>query len=243
MKRSKSIDLNRMRKKRMLKLGSLSAMAGSVSLLSGCNDFEIKENISAKVYRSVDICKALNFGNEQLCEIAYKQAIKRSVTPRYALEKHCLIDFKSCHLESYVLGEMYTPDIAGFLLARVSRSASDDICFETNSFGYNGACYSSKIVYEGNDEYTQNYYTGDGDRISRRNEEDDSPLELEMDVDIFVPNYKRARTSARGGFGDKASSLGDESTYVSSYSAPYSRSRKSYSESYSRSSKSSSWGG
>ena len=221
MKRSKSIDLKKMRKKRILKWSSLSAMAGGVSLLSGCNDFEVKDDISAKVYRSIDICKSLNFGNEQLCDIAYKQAVKRSVDPRYALEKHCLIDFKSCHLETYVLGEMYTPDIAGFLLARVSRSAAAEACFKTNSFQYKGACYSSKLVYEGSSEYTPTYYTADGDRISRRNEEEGSPLELEMDVDIFIPNYKKARTAGRGGFGDKVASLSN-----SSGSSSYSKSRK-----------------
>ncbi len=211
MKRSKSIDLKRMRKKRIVQLGSLSAVAGSATLLTGCGNGNLE--VEARVYRSLDICKALNYGEERLCELAYRQALKRSADeyPRYTHRAYCLEEFKSCHQEITAYGREYVPDMAGFLLAQISKGGDADsygdsgVCGRTQSFGYKGACYSSKIVYEGNDQFSDNYYTADGERISRQEETDDGFLDTDVDLDVFSTRhkYKHKKPLSRGGFGKR----------------------------------------
>lgn len=212
MKRSKSIDLNRMRKKRILQLGSLSAVAGGATLLTGCGNDDV--DIDATVYRNLDTCKSLNYGNEQLCVIAYRQALRYSEEnyPRYTKEEYCLEEFKRCHIKTTVYGIEYTPDIAGFLLAQISPAETSDACYRTRSFGYKGACYSSKLVYEGNDVLSHNYYTADGDSISflydvEKNSSYSGDTKVIEDVFSTKHKYKYKKPLGRGGFGKRVAAL------------------------------------
>lgn len=216
MKRSKSIDLNRMRKKRIFQLGSLSAVAGGATLLAGCGDNTVE--VQAKIYRNLDICKSLNYGHEQLCTTAYRRALQASNynEPKYWREEDCQDEFKNCK-SIFKFGEKaYVPDTAGFLLA--SLPGSETRC-TGDSFVYQSVCYSSQMIYEGNGRFFNEYYTGDGTLVVQRDEQfGDNVLDTDVDIDVFSTKHKYKKPLSRGGFGKQVIALTSSKSSRSSFS-------------------------
>lgn len=207
MKRSKSIDLERMRKKRIIQLSSLSAVVGGSSLLSGCGITE--EEVHASVFRNLDVCKSRNYGHEEVCNKAYDHALKRSAEnyPSYQRKIDCLGEFGSCRIEINDNGTAeFIPENYGFMLAELSKNMDDAICYETSSFVYQTACYTSQLIYKSRGDY----YTADGDEIEASNDDDDF-FELDLDFDVFKKKKRSNKPLGKGGFGKKVAKMASRS--------------------------------
>jgi len=138
MKRSKSVNLSRMRKRAV----ALSALA-----VLGCEEEE------AVVVSSVEDCVAKTEYNTEQCQKAYDQAMAESQNsaPKYSSSSDCEAEFgpEGC----YDYNDQYMPRLDGFLIAM-------DIL--ANSF------YPTPVyLYGGVGEYRGHYMTGRGDSIGR----------------------------------------------------------------------------
>lgn len=187
MKRTKSINLERMRKvSRQFHLAPLSvAFAGMT--LAGCSDTR-----KAVVFTDVEQCTAENPDLEQECRAAYEEALAKAekTAPKYRSMRDCESDFGShtcINTQSSQSSNIFMPAMAGFMFARA---------IDNNR-------YANR--YENNPVFTSNAYrsplyghwvSSDGYRYGSNR-----TRKVTVDSGAFKPKPKVTRTMSRGGFG------------------------------------------
>lgn len=180
-KRSKSIDLTRMRKAFSVKpiaLGVASVM------LSACGS----EREDAKIYTSLDDCKQDFPDAIERCEAAYQTAVDEAMrtSPRFKSEYDCEYEFgpNQCQYVNNNSGSFFMPFMAGYMVSSLlspSRYYSQPLY---TSYSYNSPFRSRWITADG--------YVFDGD-IRKRN--------YRVNKDVYKPKPTVNRTMKRGGFG------------------------------------------
>lgn len=180
-KRSKSIDLTRMRKAFSVKpiaLGVASVM------LSACGS----EREDAKIYTSLDDCKQDFPDAIERCEAAYQTAVDEAMrtSPRFKSEYDCEYEFgpNQCQYVNNNSGSFFMPFMAGYMVSSLlspSRYYSQPLY---TSYSYNSPFRSRWITADG--------YVFDGD-IRKRN--------YRVNKNVYKPKPTVNRTMKRGGFG------------------------------------------
>jgi len=184
MKRTKSINLARMRKAPALfKLKPIVLSIAAFSLV-GCSDSR-----KADIYSSVDHCKKENPSSGTLCEKAYKKALEKSEKsgPKYRSKYDCSSDFGRRNCIPYKASNganLYMPAVAAFALSRSFKKDEDE--------------------YQSSPLYTSHYYgsgfynrwtTVDGRTYKKRYGS------MTVGGDTFKSKPKVVKTMSRGGFG------------------------------------------
>ncbi len=186
MKRSKQIDLGRMRKQPLLQLTKLAAAVGGVIALSGCGSDET----AAKIYANIDACRTDNPDDLEGCDAAYQQAVAESAktAPRYDNASLCEAQFGRCVQGQDSGGSWFMPALAGFMVGQMLDGRRD-----------------SSPVYTGYGRLYGGYYGADGSRYGdfSRNARVST---VNVDRDAFKPKPKPkvTKTLSRGGFGSTA---------------------------------------
>ena len=185
MKRSKKIDLNRMRKQPLLTISKLAAAVGGALALSGCGS----NSTDAKIYASVKDCRADRPDEAGVCETAYKQALAESerTAPKYRSGNDCSAEFGECVVRPDGHGgSWFMPALAGFMVGNMLD----------NSRRYTP-------VYTGYGRMYGGYYGADGTRYGDYSHRT-RVKKVKVSSDAFKPKPKVTRTISRGGFGSKA---------------------------------------
>ncbi len=185
MKRSKQIDLNLMRKRPLLSISKLAAAVGGAIALTGCGGNET----DAKIYASIQDCKADIPSETGVCEAAYEQALAESerASPKYRSANDCAAEFGNCEVRHGSNGNSwFMPALGGFMLGQM----------------LDGRRHSAP-VYTGYGNLYGGYYGADGSRYGdfSRNTRVKS---VKVDPKAFKPKPRVVRTISRGGFGSKA---------------------------------------
>lgn len=180
-KRSKHINLNRMRKAFSVK--PLTLGVASV-LLSACG----AEREEAKIYTSIDDCKQDYPDALEKCEAAYQTAVEEAMrtSPRFNSEYDCEYEFgpNQCRSVNTNSGSFFMPFMAGYMVSSLlspNRYYSQPL-FTSSS--YNSPFRSRWITADG--------YVFDGD-IRKRN--------YRVRKETLKPKPTVNRTMKRGGFG------------------------------------------
>ena len=186
MKRSKSINLERMRKSRKrLPLKPLAA-AVSISLLSACGN----NSQQGAIYQSVAHCIAENPGEEFWCEEGYENALAKSHEsgPKYNSRNNCEWDFghDNCQALSLNGSNWWVPMMGGYILAEVVDEVGDFA---------SAALYTS---YSRRSPYYGQWSSVDGDLYGRIRYG-----KTKVSSKTFEPKPKVTKTMSRGGFGSK----------------------------------------
>ena len=185
MKRSRSINLARMRKSPIDVAKPLSVAVAAATLASCGGSTQRSE-----VYMDADHCKQDNPGLEQQCEAAYLEALEVAADsgPKYGSEYQCEKDFGNHNCHSYTSGSnnWFVPLMAGYMFAKVTDGMNY----------YRGApLYTSYSPYS---PYYNRWSTVDGwDYGYRRYGE------IRTSKKAFDPKPKVTKTMSRGGFGSK----------------------------------------
>jgi len=189
MKRSKNINLERMRKTKPLKFKPIAAAVATALLVSCGNNTR-----EAQIYTSVEDCKVKNPSLIQECEQAYQSALQESANsgPKYSSERNCEAEFGNHNCVPYRAptgNNWFMPALAGFMFAQMLDRNRD--------YYY----YNSSPVYTSYSRHSPFYgrwTTVDGNMygsVSRRT--------VRVDNDAFKPKPKVTKTISRGGFGSK----------------------------------------
>lgn len=181
LKRTKHIDLSRMRKGFSVK--PLALGVASV-ILSGCG----AEKEDATIYTSLEDCKQDYPGAVERCEAAYQTAVDEAMrtSPRFSSEYDCEHEFgpNQCQQVNNGGGSFFMPFMAGYMVSSLlspSRYYSQPLY---TSYSYNSPFRSRWITADG--------YVFDGD-IRKRN--------YRVNKDVYKPKPTVNRTMKRGGFG------------------------------------------
>ncbi|UZE97347.1 DUF1190 family protein [Alkalimarinus alittae] len=183
MKRTKSINLDRMRKvSRQLHLAPLGVAFASMTL-AGCSDSR-----KAVVYTNVDQCTAENPELEQECRAAYEDALAKAekTAPKYRSMRDCESDFGShtcVNNQTSQSSSIFMPAMAGFMFAR----ALDHNRYDNNPV-FTSNAYRSPLY--------GHWVSSDGYRYGSNRSR-----KVEVGSDAFKPKPKVTRTMSRGGFG------------------------------------------
>lgn len=186
MKRSRSINLARMRKA-PLNTAKPLALAITAASLASCGG-STKES---QVYSDVEHCSTENPGLEQQCEMAYLEALDVAADsgPKYRSEYDCEKDFgnHNCHAyQSTSNNNWFVPLMAGFMFAKLTD----------NHNYYRGApLYTSYSPYS---PYYNRWTTVDGWDYGHRRYGS-----IRTSKKAFEPKPKVTKTISRGGFGSK----------------------------------------
>lgn len=186
MKRSRSINLARMRKPREAQVKPLIlAIAATVSL-AACGGDSNQE--AAQIYRDVDHCIRDNPGQEEACQVAHDQALNTALEsgPKYGSMKDCESEFGANQCVDHRStggGNWFVPLMAGFLLSdlldgRRHRSAPLYTSYNSGSGFYN------------------RWTTVDGYNYGHRRYG-----KVKVHKDTFASKPAVTRTISRGGFG------------------------------------------
>ena len=180
-KRSKNIDLNRMRKgfiAKPLALGVASIM------LSACGS----EREDAVIYTSLEDCTQDYPDDVERCEAADKTAVDEAMrtSPRFSSEYDCEHEFgpNQCQYVNNSSGSFFLPFMAGYMVSSLlspSRYYSQPLY---TSYAY-GSPYRSRWI-------TADGYVFDGDLRKRK---------YRVSKDVYKPKPTVNRTMKRGGFG------------------------------------------
>ena len=182
MKRTKLINLDRMRKKTVgLRLKPLVLGVAAFSLI-GCIDSR-----KANVYASVNHCVNENPAMAGQCEAAYQTAVKESARsgPKYRSERECISEFGQRNCVPYRTQsghDWFMPAVAGFMMARA-----------LNNNVYHSLPLYSSTAY-GSSMYGR-WATADGRSYPKRYGS------MNVVGDAFKPKPAVSRTMSRGGFG------------------------------------------
>ena len=194
MKRSRQINLNKMRKLPDLsaaQLAKVSIILGGSYMLTGC------DSTDALVYRSVAECELDNPLNLQHCELAYQHALNdwQRTAPRFLNMSDCEYDFgyNGCELRS----SYFYPLMAGFMLG---SNPLDDDDFDLDF-------YSPKALGRSKSTSSYNKWVGaDGTLFGSADRR-----KMNVDKSSFRPLKGSSRTIGRGGFGKTISSRSSSS--------------------------------
>jgi uncharacterized protein YgiB involved in biofilm formation len=184
MKRTKSINLDRMRKAPVkFKLKPIVLSIAAFSLV-GCSDSR-----KANIYSSIAHCKNENPSLGNVCESAYARALEKAAktSPKYKSKWDCSKDFgnRGCTLYTSPQGKkLYMPEMAAFALAKDWRADEEEHESEPLYTSYN---HSSG--------YYGSWTTGDGYSYKKRYGT------TTVRGDTFKPKPTVTKTMSRGGFG------------------------------------------
>lgn len=190
MKKTKSINLSRMRKSSKhfhLKPLVIGLSAATLVACGGTQD--------AQVYKDISDCVQDNPNLEKQCEAAYQNALAESDKsgPKYRSERDCNYDFgrDNCVTYSGPQGQSwFMPAMAGFMFAKLIDRNS------YNNYGY-APLYTSYSRFS--PHYGQ-WSTADGSLYGSRRYG-----KIKVGNDAFKPKPKVTRTMSRGGFGSTVS--------------------------------------
>ncbi len=186
MKRTKSINLGRMRKTTdRLSLKPISLAIASITL-AACSDTR-----QASVFRDANECSFQNPGLEEECQIAYEEALKDAsdTAPKYQSRRECEAEFgnNACTNYNASSGSMFMPAMAGFMFARA---------LDRNRYNHSPVftSYNSRSPFYGD------WVTADGYRYGSNRHST-----ITVGNKAFKPKPKVTRTMSRGGFGSTVS--------------------------------------
>lgn len=198
MKRSRKIDLNRM-KKRSAKFKLINRwllMTGGGLALAGCGE----DPIETRIYQSLEQCGRDNPGQESLCASAYQKALTATSTfaPKYHSYDDCRAEFQDCIPAQEQNGQQrFMPSMQAFALAMDNDEDCDDEGFVLES-----SCYYTSPLYIGHGKKTRKgYYNAKGMRYG-------SVGKTSFMVRTYRDSFsapKSTRTLSRGGFGSRVS--------------------------------------
>ena len=209
MKRSKSINLESMRKsdvfcdasadacgnvesqKKVESLNNISALRRPLGVavvasfsLAGCSS----DSEEAAVYRSVEDCKDSNPGQAEACQIAYENAEKEAerTAPKYSSQRDCEDEFGYDRCRRHSSSGVFMPMMAGYMIGSMLNGGR---------YSYNPmfTSYSRHSPYYGN-------WVGAGGRDygSRYNSS------VRARSGDFQKKPTVTKTMSRGGFGSRA---------------------------------------
>lgn len=181
-KRSRGINLKRMRKHFALKPVALGV---SAVLLSACSD----NKEPAIVYNTLDDCITANPEYTEQCRTAYEQALEESArtAPRYNSRQDCEYDFGAGQCQTYrdSSGNSFlVPLMAGYIIGDLLSSRKRH---------YSQPLYTSYSTYS---PYRGRWLGADGYDYGDYRKRD-----LRVSKDAYKPKPTPVRTIKRGGFG------------------------------------------
>ncbi len=178
MKRTKSIDLEKMRKSSPVTL----AMAGSI-MLSGCWSDQPAPETEVRIYRDKSACINENPSFEAQCIEAYEKALvgSEASAPKYTSRYNCESEFGYNRCIRSSNDNWFMPALAGFMLAKA---------FNTNGYNYR---QSAPVYY-----YRDSWVGGNGYNYGSANS-----VTTTVPKSTFNPKPKPkvTKTISRGGFG------------------------------------------
>ncbi|ABC33236.1 predicted integral membrane protein [Hahella chejuensis KCTC 2396] len=184
MKRTKEINLDRMKKNGQSFLLRPITVAVAGVTLTACSDTR-----EAQVYKDMSECINENPSYASECEAAYQQALKRATetAPKYMSMRDCEAEFGANACTSYQGSSgqsWFMPAMAGFMFAKILDS--------NRRYDYQPVFTS---YYRGSPFYGS-WVTSDGYRYG-------STYNRKVTVDnkAFQPKPAVTRTISRGGFG------------------------------------------
>jgi len=186
MKRSQSLNLNRMRKnsgsRQLVKVTVKPLALAALAALVGCSQKE-----EAVLVNSVEDCLATTDFTEDQCNTAYQQAVDEAnrTAPKYQDAATCEQEFGPNQCQRSSSG-FFMPFMAGYLMS----SALD----------FNRNRYNPVYNYQGNGRYNGQVMTSDGKALGRIG---DKRLNVSRDT-LTKPMPTVRRTVSRGGFGSQA---------------------------------------
>ncbi len=186
MKRTRSINLERMRKRSPLSSLTPIAIAIAVSSLAGCSSSR-----QGEIFKDAAACTQKNPTQAAECERAYNEAVTKAASsaPKYQTAADCIAEFgeRSCVPYRGPSGQSwFMPALGGFLFGQMLSSGSRHSHFGTplfTSYNRGNAMYGSWTYADGERHGRSNY----GPTTYR-----DSATK---------PKPAVTRTIARGGFG------------------------------------------
>ncbi|MCO1333326.1 DUF1190 domain-containing protein [Microbulbifer sp. OS29] len=184
MKRSKNIDLARMRKRVGANFLLRPLALGVAAALVGCSSDE-----EVKVVSSVDDCVTKTQLDKAQCEAAYQRALDEAerTGPKYSRAAQCEAEFGSCHQSS---GGFWMPLMTGFMVASMLNDRDR---------GYYSSGYNPVYRYSGS-RYRDRLMTADGQVIGNYGRSS-----YKVGKSAMEPKPKVTKTVSRGGFGAVAS--------------------------------------
>lgn len=180
-KRTRAINLERMRKAAGRNFVMRPVALGIVAALMGCSS---KEEV--KVIASVDECVDSTELNREQCEAAYQQALREAerTGPKYDARHQCEVEFGSCRQS----GSFWLPLMTGFMVGQMLD--------RDRHYYYNP-------VYRYSNPYSSHYdrlMTADGSVVGRSGK-----TSYTVPSSATKPKPTVTKTVSRGGFGSVAS--------------------------------------
>lgn len=184
MKRTRHIDLGRMRKVAGRGFSMRPLAFGVAAALAGCAQ---KEEV--KVVASVEDCSANTSLDEQQCEAAYQRALAEAerTGPKYANREQCESEFTNCQ---HTASGFWMPLMAGFMVGSMLNDRD-------HRYGYYNPVYRYSRPYS---SHYNRIMTADGTVIGKYGKSSYS-----VDSSAMKPKPTVTRTVSRGGFGSVAS--------------------------------------
>ncbi|WP_191602318.1 DUF1190 domain-containing protein [Marinomonas algicola] len=186
MKRSKSINLDSMRKVKPASplMRPLTLAVASITL-AACSSSEEE----VKMVSSVEDCTASTTMTQAQCEVAYQQALQEAerTGPKYNSQAACEAEFGYDQCNRSSQGSFFTPFMAGFLVSNLLDSG--------RSNRYNPVYHYSK-----SGSYKDRIMTADGQVIGKSGQRS-----YKVNPSTLKPKPTVSRTVSRGGFGSVAS--------------------------------------
>ncbi|WP_236250328.1 DUF1190 domain-containing protein [Microbulbifer sp. ALW1] len=182
LKRTATIDLDRMRKSTARNFVLRPIALGIVAALMGCSS---KEEV--KVVASVEDCVNQTELDQKQCEAAYQQALREAerTGPKYDSRHLCEVEFGNCRQT----GSFWLPLMTGFMVGQMLDSRD-------RNYYYNP-------VYRYSNPYSGNYdrlMTSDGSVLGRSGK-----VNYTVPSSATKPKPTVTKTVSRGGFGSVAS--------------------------------------
>lgn len=187
MKRTKSINLERMRKVSKYSPVKPLTLAVAASTLVACG-----ESRDAKIYSDIDHCTRDNPSLTQECKAAYQEALAKSSKsgPKYTSQSSCVAEFGENNCTVYHASNgnnWFMPAMAGFMFSQV-----------VGRNHYNSApLYTS---YSRRSPVYDRWSTVDGELYGKR-----QYGKVRVGNDVFKSKPAVVRTVSRGGFGSTVS--------------------------------------
>ncbi|AJQ92073.1 DUF1190 domain-containing protein [Gynuella sunshinyii] len=187
MKRTRAINLDRMRKSRSSHAVKPLALAIATTTLVACSSKE-----EAIVYRDVNQCIEQNPSNEAACQAAYQEALQKAQDsgPKYNTRSDCEVDFGANNCTPYNASghSWFMPAMAGFMLANLLDRNNYRSAPLYTSYSYGSPAYGRWTTVDGNVYGSSRSYGS-----------------VRVDNDAFKSKPKVTRTISRGGFGSTVS--------------------------------------
>jgi len=183
MKRTRTINLERMRKVIGSRFVIRPLALGIAAALAGCAQ---KEEV--KVVTSVDDCVNNTELDQQQCEVAYKSAVAEAARtgPKYRSEELCESEFDNCRASS---GGFWMPLMTGFMVGSMLNNR--------DRHSYYNPVYHYSRAYS---RYNDRLMTADGQVVGRYGK-----TSYTVDRSATKPKPTVTKTVSRGGFGSVAS--------------------------------------